>query len=171
MKENFEAVWLKKTSFALVATVVLGLCSAPLSAEELSPVGLDARGVDVRAVFRGDLDIRDALNRPVSRSLVERQLSGAVVAADRGAEVSSLPLAKILWRLLARVLWGAGLRGGSSTPPVPSATAWTGKAKSKDRIARAFSGPSRTIAAMGASIPKPFVLPHAEASCPLVLRC
>ncbi|MBI4425107.1 MAG: hypothetical protein HY554_15350 [Elusimicrobia bacterium] len=124
MIENFWEWWRAGRAARGAAGLVVILWAAPLRAHEGSapppgpaPVGLAAAGVDVRAAFRGDLDVRDAFNRPVRRDLVERDLRGAASAADPSAELSRLPMAKALWQALDRVLTGLGLRSPGAGRP------------------------------------------------------
>lgn len=85
--------------FALLALVAL-----PLKAEQA--VGLEAQGVDplVSLSNPGNLDVRDALGRPVSAQLVAAQVKQArVKAASEAAFASRLPQAAAVAALLEMI--------------------------------------------------------------------
>ena len=81
-----------------------------------------AIGLDRISFLAADVS-SDAFNRPVSRQIVERQVAGASAAAGHGAELSRLPMARLLWRVLSQVLWGLALRAGLPAPEFPSTCA------------------------------------------------
>lgn len=78
------------------ALLVFGLLlAAPAKAERA--VGLNARGVDPLVALHNDqgLDVRDALGRPVSAALVQKQLKAAALGRiAQAAALSNLPKAE-----------------------------------------------------------------------------
>ncbi|MBI4346814.1 MAG: hypothetical protein HY553_08155 [Elusimicrobia bacterium] len=153
-----------------VAVCAAGFLAAAASAEPL-PVGLEAHGVDVRATLRSDLDVRDALNRPVSRVLVERQLAAGAAAADPSRVVSALPFARALWEAINRILFGAGLRGGRPAPAQAAAPGLPWRLPRPEPAALAA-----VAAAYAAVVVSLFLRPAAVAAAPAfarphVLRC
>jgi hypothetical protein len=117
--------------FALLAALFL---ARPASAA-IAPLGLEASGAQIHAALHTDLDVRDAYNRPVSREVIQRQLNASATAADPSADVSRLPMAKVLWQSLGRVLFGFGLRSGLPAPFRPAAPRWAGSKRLAVRAA------------------------------------
>lgn len=97
-------------------------------------VGLEALGIapDVALRYAGRLDVRDALGRPVSARLIERQVGAASRAsADSAAYASSLPAFRRVLKLLeALVFHSAVLSSGPGPKPshAHAALPWTLKA-------------------------------------------
>lgn len=159
---------------AFQAAAMMALAAACLAlpaSAELQPVGLEAQGVDVRASLRTDLDVRDVFNRPVSRTLVERQLAGGREAADPSRYVSRLPMVQALWDALNRVLLGVGLRGGRPWPRrlVPQGSPLRAP-KPDPKLLAVFA--ALAAALLHSLRPKPAVIQAAPASGrPRILRC
>ena len=87
--------------FAAAALLAVAFVPAPAFAEQA--VGLEAQGVDPWAALRNGqgLYVRDELGRPVSAQIIERQLRPAsAAAAAASAELSRLPKAKVIFRLM-----------------------------------------------------------------------
>lgn len=137
---------------------------------ETAAVGLAAVGVDVRAALRSDLDVRDALNRPVSRRAVERDLSAAAAGTNHGAKLSRLPRALELWRLLDRVLTGFELRGGlpDANSPAQAGLPWFPKPPAILAIVLLASA---LLAPRPLSLRAALAAPSCHPGRPLVLRC
>lgn len=102
--------------FALLAASL-----TPLKAAERA-VGLDAQGVDplVSLSNPGNLDVRDALGRPVSAELVAAQVKQArAKAASEAAFASKLPQAAAVAALLEMLqALRLTLRGGAAGLPL-----------------------------------------------------
>ncbi|MBI5624533.1 MAG: hypothetical protein HY924_12205 [Elusimicrobia bacterium] len=102
----------RRTWMTLAGVGLLCLAVVPAGYSE---VGMDAMGVDPAAVLadRWGLDVRDEINRPVSRARLEADLkSAAARSAAQDAVTSTLPhasAAALLRELLPRV--EAWLRG------------------------------------------------------------
>lgn len=164
------AIW---AAVAVLAATLWAQTARAESADaiEFGAVGLEAAGVDVRASLRGDLDVRDGYNRPVSPNLVERQLAGAYAAADPGKALSRLPMIQALWSQLNRVLLGSGLRGGRPASGGPSQASCPWRLP-EPLVRLALS--VLVLAVLGAqtfSLRPAVVTPESHPSRPLVLRC
>ena len=156
-------------TWAFIALAAAAL-SAPASAE-LQTVGLDAQGVDVRASLKGDLDVRDIFNRPVSRALVERQLALARAAADPSPLLSRLPLIQAVWEALNRVLLGVGLRGGRPGAGLPSADGSPWRLPRPDLRVLVALVILASAVAQSLRLRPAAVRPEPSSSRPRVLRC
>lgn len=160
----------KTAGAALSLLACLGVLAPLPACCQPDAVGLAAVGVDPRAALRADLDARDALNRPVTREAVERELGGAAAACDPGAAVSALPQARELWRLLDRIVTGLALRAGAvpAAPADHSGLPWLPKPVAFALLVWLVTAlsPGRPLAARAAAGAAP-----TRPGSPLVLRC
>lgn len=140
-----------------------------------TPVGLEAQGVDAQAALQSpaDLDLRDELGRPISRTLLARDLKTAAAEASAdSAFASRLPAARAIARVLE--LWD-GLKASLSAPwtrlpwrelwalPGPKSVSRAGMAMLVLLAALVFSWSSARC--------RSCFLPSAGPGAPAVLRC
>ena len=121
-----ESAVVRGAVHTLAAVAVAFLLAPKAACAALLPLGLDAPRPLVHFALHSDLDVRDAYNRPVSRELIQRQMSDSARAADPGREVSLLPMAKLLWDALDRILLGFVLRSGLPAPFRSGTPRWNG---------------------------------------------